>query len=87
MTGIGDDHALAINHLSNQEALAAWISMLQVVKYCGVAVIKEPRRRSHASAGGGEVFLVWNASGWRLRRYFTKWRKSRRIAFQAAHIT
>jgi hypothetical protein len=69
MTGIGDDHALAINHLSNQEALAAWISMLQVVKYCGVAV------------------LVWNASGWRLRRYFTKWRKSRRIAFQAAHIT
>jgi hypothetical protein len=43
---------LSIN-LSSQEALAAWTSMLQVVKYCGVAVINEPRRRSHASAGDG----------------------------------
>jgi hypothetical protein len=74
MTGIGDDHALAIDHLSNQEAFAAWISMLQVVKYCGVAVINEPRRRSHASAGDGEVYSYSGTPpGWRFRRCFTSW--------------
>jgi hypothetical protein len=53
---------LSIN-LSSQEALAAWISMLQVVKYCGVAGSKNLNRRSQANAGGGEIFFVLECVG------------------------
>jgi hypothetical protein len=53
---------LSIN-LSSQEALAAWTSMLQVVKYCGVAGSKNLNHRSHASAGDGEVFFILERVG------------------------